>query len=363
MLFMSDKFAKPSQLLFSLGRRLWQITPLTGFKSDCFLIVISVFSTILLNILATPEAIAFETFRIGTGGSSGVYYPIGKIIATGLTIAAEDNASALHGLIGVAQNSAGSIENVRAIVNGELEAGLVQADIAAFAYKGERDFTNLKNSNNVRAIASLYSEKFQLVVRKDAGVSNISELKGKRISVDEVGSGTKAIMDIVLEAYGLSENDLLPLFLKPAFTEDKIRNGQLQGFALMAGVPSIAVSKLADTGVTLLPIDQEIALNICRQYKYLTPGKIAESIYPGIPETSTVEVYALLVVNESMSNEVAYALTEALFSDKTNKLLNDGHPIGKAIGLNSALTGVSIPLHPGAMHYYSDHKVATRESL
>ncbi len=319
-----------------------------------------VFSSIVLNLWGTPEASALQPFRIGTGGRTGVYYPIGKIIATSLTLAANENGSALNGFIGVAQNAAGSIQNIHGVVNGELETGLVQADIAAYAYKGERDFASVPNSANVRAIASLYSEKFQLVVRKDAGISTISELKGKRISVDEIGSGTKTIMDIVLKAYGLTEKDLLPLYLKPAFTEGKIRNGQLQGFALMAGVPNVAVSKLSDTGVTLLPIAPEIIANICLQYQHLKPGEIAKGIYPGIPETPTIEVYALLVVNKSMSNEVAYALTEALFSNETNKLLKDGHPLGKAIGLNSALNGVSIPLHPGAMQYYSDHKVTTK---
>jgi len=329
-------------------------------KSGCFLIFISVFSSIVLNLWGTPEASALQPFRIGTGGRTGVYYPIGKIIATGLTLAASENAPALHGYIGVAQNSAGSIENVRGIVNGELEAGLVQADIAAYAFKGKRDFVNYHNSSKVRAIASLYSEKFQLVVRTDADISNISELKGKRISVDEIGSGTKTIMDIVLEAYGLTEKDFLPLYLKPAFTEDKMRNGQLQGFALMAGVPNTAVSKLLDTGITLLPIAEKTILNICQHFQYLKPGKIDKNVYPGIAETPTVEVYALLVVNESMSDEMAYALTEALFSNETSKLLTDGHPLGKAIGLNSATSGVSIPLHPGAIRYYLDHKVSTQ---
>lgn len=347
--------------LFSIAKcRRRRSKPLTGLQPCSFFILISVFSSIVLNLCATPEASTLQPFRIGTGGRTGVYYPIGKIIATGLTIAANENDSVLNGLIGVAQNSAESIENVHAVVNGELEAGLVQADIAAYAYKSERNFEYSPNSTNLRAIASLYSEKFQLAVRKDTGISTISDLKEKRISVDEIGSGTKTIMDIVLEAYGLKENDLLPLYLKPAFTEDKIRNGELQGFALMAGVPNGAVSKLSDTGVTLLPIDPVIASNICRQYQYLFPGKIAEGIYPGIPETLTVEVYALLVVDEFTSNEVAYALTEALFRDETKKILEEGHPLGKAINLSSALNGVSIPLHPGAIRYYSDNKVSTQ---
>ncbi len=344
-----------------VGRRLPRIKPLKDIWAGCFFLLITVFLSVVLNLVGPPAASALRSFRIGTGGSTGVYYPLGKIIAEGITLAAHEKTSALNGIIGVAQNSAGSIENVRALVSGELEAGLVQANIAAYAYKNTHDFAKLPNAANVRAIAGLYSEKFQLAVRKDAGILTFGNLKGKRISVDEPGSGTRGVMDIVLQAYGLTENDLQPLYLKPAFTEDKIINGQLQGFALMAGAPNSAVSKLFDTGITLLPIAPEIAVKINRQYRYLFPGKIAEGIYPGIPETPTIEVYALLVVNASMPNEVAYALTDTLFRKETKKLLKEGHPLGKDVTINSALNGVSIPLHPGAALYYSDHKMAIQQ--
>ena len=323
--------------------------------SVCLFVMIVLGS--FLSLTSLSEASSLKPFRIGTGGSTGVYYPIGKIIAASLTLASQTHSPALSGIIGVAQNSAGSIENVRGVISGELEAGLVQADIAAYASTGERDFKNLPGAADIRAIASLYSEKFQLVVRKDAGIRTFEDLKGKHISVDEPGSGTRTIMDIVLEAYGLRENDLLPLYLKPAFTEDKMKNGQLQGFALMAGAPNAAVTKLLDTGVTLLSIAPEIASSIGRQFQYLAPGKIAEGVYPGIPEINTVEVYALLVVNKEMPDDMAYELTSTLFSKETGQMLGAGHPLGKEITLSSALNGVSIPFHSGAIQYYRAHKV------
>lgn len=314
----------------------------------------AIFFLLTLALAIAQPAWAFTPFRIGTGGSTGVYYPIGKQIAAGLTARASEGPSALENYIGIAQNSAGSIENVRAIITGEIEAGMVQADIAALAHQGLGDFADLPKTAKIRAIAGLYSEKFQLVVRKDAGISSISDLKGKKISVDELGSGTRAIMNLVLGAYGLTENDLLPLYLKPAFTEDKMKNGQLQGFAIMAGVPNVAVSKLFDTGISLLPVDPPIAAAISRQHKYLAPGKIAAGSYADIPETPTLEVYALLVVADTMSEALAHAVTEALFSRETLKLLAEGHPLGKAITLDTALQGLSIPLHPGAERFYRE---------
>lgn len=311
---------------------------------------------LVISTVPTSPACALESFRIGTGGSTGVYYPIGKLIASGITQQAKQTDSPLHGVIGIAQNSAGSIENARAIVTGEIEAGLVQADIAAYALKGERDFAAVADSGKLRAIACLYAEKFQLVVRKDAGIETFSDLRGKRISIDEPGSGTRQVTDIVLAAHGLTEEDLRPQYLKPVFTEDKMRDGELDGFAMMAGAPMAAVTRLLPVGLRLLAIDPEIAGKINRTYPYLTPGRIDGDIYPGIAGIPTIEVYALFVVSSDMADDRAYALTEALFSPATRELLEQGHPQGRNITLESALRGLSIPLHPGAERFYADNR-------
>lgn len=312
---------------------------------------------LLLAVLAAAPAFALETFRIGTGGSTGVYYPIGKLLAQGITLDAHNAGSPLHGLIAIAQNSAGSIENARAIVTGEIEAGLVQADVAASALKGEKDFAAVPESGKLRAIACLYAEKFQLVVRRDAGIATFGDLRGKRISVDEPGSGTRQVADIVLAAHGLTEKDFLSQYLKPAFTEDKMRNGQLDGFAMMAGVPMAAVTRLLPVGLQLLAIDPDTARKIGATYPFLTPGSIDAGIYPGIGEIATIEVYALLAVSSDMADATAHALTGALFNPATLDLLHQGHPQGRNITLETALNGLSIPLHPGAQRFYDEHGI------
>lgn len=312
---------------------------------------------ILLSLLfmATDKTNALNAFRIGTGGSTGVYYPIGKLIAGGITEAGAQPDSPLSGLVGVAQNSAGSIENVRAVVTGEVEAGLVQADIAAYAVKKERQFINIAHSEKLRAIACLYPEKFQMVVRSDSGIRSFDDLRGKRISVDEPGSGTREATAIVLAAFGLTEKDLRPQFLKPAYTEDRMINGELDGFSMMAGAPMSAVTKLLPNGIKLLSIPPEIAAAIHTTYPHLTPGIIGAGTYPGIGETPTIEVYALFVVSSDMADKTAYALAQAIFQPSTQKLLQQGHPQGRNISLSSARKGLSIPLHPGAEKYYQEY--------
>jgi TRAP transporter TAXI family solute receptor len=334
-----------------------------------------VFPTLMILLIclifAIPGPCFGETkrlFRIGTGGLTGVYYPIGKLIAKGLTTPSkekkdiETGVQGVPGYIGVAQNSAGSIENVRAVASGEIEAGLVQADVAAWAFHGEHAFSGDESVRVVRAVASLYPEKFQIVTRRDANIRSVLDLRGKRISIDEIGSGTLSVMRIVLDAHGLSEKDLLPVYLKPVFTFDKMANNELQGFVMMAGAPMEAVLQLSDIGLSLVPITPQMASRINKQFPYLVPAQIPAGIYPGIPDTPTIQVYALLVVSSAMHEDLVYQVTAALWSKRTLTLLEMGHPQGKSISLKTALTGVSIPLHPGAERFYREHGMHPKET-
>lgn len=299
-------------------------------------------------------------FRIGTGGRTGAYFPIGKIIAQAITTHVPDETSAqaeaggVPGYIGVAQISAGSIENVRSVISGDVEAGLVQADVASWAYRGEHVFKGNPESRLIRALASLYPEKFQIVTRRDANIKSVEDLRGKHISIDEVGSGTLAVMRIVLEVCGMSEKDLLPAYLKPVLAHDKMVGGELQGFVIMAGTPTAAVSRLWDIGISLVPISPSAAARIEAHYPYLVPGQIPADAYPGIEETPTIQVHALLVVNAAMEEELAYKITASLWSQRTISMLRNGHALGKSIAPEKALMGISIPLHPGANKYYKE---------
>ena len=329
------------------------------------LIILMVFITV-----AVPGSCFGETkrlFRIGTGGLTGVYYPIGKLIAKGLTAHSKEEKTSkpgvqgMPGYIGVAQNSAGSIENVQNIASGEIEAGLVQADVAAWAFRGEHAFSGNNSVRVVRAVASLYPEYFQIVTRKDANIHSVLDLRGKHISLDEVGSGTLSVMRIVLKAHGLSEKDLLPVYLKPVFTYDKMVKNELQGFVMMAGAPMEAVTTLSDIGVSLVPIMPQMASRINKQFPYLVPAQIRSGIYSGIPDTPTLQVYALFVVSSSMDENLVYQVTASLWSKRTQTLLKEGHPQGKSINLKTALTGLSIPLHPGADRFYREHGMKAKE--
>ncbi len=328
--------------------------------------VILAFLTLIQGSRGFGEELS--VFRIGTGGKTGVYYPVGKLIARGITRQFEKKQDPggpsrpqTPCVIAVAQNSAGSVENVRTILSKEIEAGLVQSDVADQAHGCRGPFSKDPGSDKIRAIASLYSEKFQIVTRKDARIRRIQDLRGKRISLDEQGSGTLSVMRIILDAYRLSETDFSPVYLKPVFTKGKMISGDLHGFVMMGGIPMEAVSDLSGVGIFLVPVPKRISSEINKRHPHLVPGLIPANAYPGVPETPTIQVYAVLAVHADADPDLVYDITAALWSDYMGSLFRQGHPQAREIRLESALTGVTIPLHGGALRFYRDAGLAGTE--
>ncbi len=311
-----------------------------------------------LIFVSAASAREKKLLRIGTGGRTGVYHPVGKLIAEGLTVPPEEAEGTaccekgLSGYIGVAQTSAGSVENIRAVLSGGTEAGIAQADMALMAYQSEGPFAGSRKAGKLRAAAALYPEKLHIIVRRDSGIRRVTDLKGKRFSLDEQGSGTLPVVRRVLDAYGLDENEIDAVYLKPEFTEDKVIRGELQGFTMMAGTPAAAVLRLSGIGLNFLPVAKTAAEDIHRRHPYLVPGVIRAGVYKDIPATPTVQVHALLVVKAEMDKELVYKVVRTLWNSRTRSLLQQGHPEAEKITLDTALEGLSIPLHKGARRFY-----------
>lgn len=303
-------------------------------------------------ILIPQIGSAMQLIRIGTGGLMGVYYPIGKIIAEGLTDATT---------IGVAQTSGGSIANVRALANKEIEMALVQADVAYWAFHQTGPFLDMPGTHSIRAIASLYPEQLQIVTRADAQIRSFESLRGKRISLDEEGSGTLEVMRIALKAHGLNEKDLSAVYLKPEFTTQRLSKGELDGFCVVAGTPMSGITAVEDLDLFLVPVASDIASKIQTQYPWLIPAVIPEGAYRNVPQTPTIEVYALLIVHATMDDSLVEEILEKVWSEQMLTQIHQGHPRGISITLDSAFQGISIPLHPGAVTFYQDKGMIAEE--
>lgn len=316
---------------------------------------------------SSAASVELQLFRIGTGGPQGTYFPIGNLIAAALsegTIACDTDAGCgIPGLLSVAQLSNGSVSNVKAISAGVLEAGLVQADVAYWAYSGTGEFAGGPRHTNLRAIASLYQESVHIVVARRSHIARIPDLRGLRVSLDEPGSGTLVDARIVLHASGLTEKDLRPVYIKPQFAAEKLLSDGLDAYFIVAGHPTKSVVDLSRQGEgRLIPVDGNVANEIRRKFPFLTPTTIPADTYAGIAATATVGVSAQLLVSALLSEDLVYEITRTLWSERTRMLLGKGHPRGKDIRLESALEGVVVPLHPGAERFYRERKLPLTDS-
>ncbi|HYX01133.1 MAG TPA: TAXI family TRAP transporter solute-binding subunit [Reyranella sp.] len=308
---------------------------------------------------AAAQEITF--FRIGTGATAGTYFPIGGLIANAISnppgsrSCADGGSCGVPGLVATAVASNGSVANVNAIASGSMQSAFTQSDVAYWAYNGTGIYDGRPKVDVLRAIANLYPESFHLVVRKGSGIKTMADLKGKRMSVDEPGSGTLVDARLILAAYGLTEKDIKAEYLKPQQAADKLREGALDAFFSVGGWPLGAIAELAaTTGIDLVPIDGPEAEKLIKQYSFFGVDEIPDGAYKNVAGVKTVSVNAIWATSSKQTDELIYAITAALWNPSTRKLLDSGHAKGKAIKLESAVQGLGIPLHPGAEKFYKE---------
>ncbi|WP_316861826.1 TAXI family TRAP transporter solute-binding subunit [uncultured Cohaesibacter sp.] len=309
---------------------------------------------------ACAQDMAF--FRIGTGGTSGTYYPIGGLLANAISNPPgsrpcdKGGSCGVPGLIASALSANGSVANINAISGGTLESGFSQSDVATWAYTGTGIWEGKPAVDKLRAIANLYPESIHLVASAKSGIASVADLKGKRVSLDEPGSGTLVDAKIILNGYGLTEEDITPEYLKPDQAADRMRDGAMDAFFFVGGYPAGAISELASQhDVKLVPITCEEAPKICEDFKFFGPDLIPAGTYEGNgADVKTLSVGAQWVTSADQPEELVYNITKALWNKNTRKLLDAGHAKGKMITADTALNGVGIPLHPGAEKFYKE---------
>ena len=193
------------------------------------------------------------------------------------------------------------------------------------------------------------------MARKGSGIKTIMDLKGKRVSLDEPGSGTLVDARLIFAAYGLTEKDVKAEYLKPQQAADKLKEGTLDAFFNVSGWPQAAISELAaTTGIDLVPIDGPEAAKLIKEYSFFGADEIPDSAYKNTTGVKTVSVNAIWVTSSKLPDTLIYAITAALWNPSTRKLLDSGHAKGRSIKLETALDGLGIPLHAGAEKFYKE---------
>ncbi|KIT17871.1 TAXI family TRAP transporter solute-binding subunit [Jannaschia aquimarina] len=313
-----------------------------------------------VGVAGAALAQAPQFFRIGTGGTAGTYYPIGGLIANAISNppgsrpCEEGGSCGVPGLVASALSANGSVANVNAIAGGALESGFAQSDVATWAQTGTGIWEGRDAVEELRAIANLYPESIHLVASADAGIASVADLAGKRVSLDEPGSGTLVDARIILDAYGLSEEDIEPEYLKPNQAGERMRDGALDAFFFVGGFPAGGIAELASQHeITLVPIAGAEAEGIFEEYGFFAEDLIPAGTYEGVDaDTATISVGAQWITSANQPEELIYQITAALWNENTRKLLDAGHAKGAQITPETALDGIGIPLHPGAERFY-----------
>ena len=306
-------------------------------------------STLLLVtaiMLASCSKNAKKDYILATGGTGGTYYPFGGAIAN-IWHTKIENMNV------TAQATGASAENLRLINKGEAEYAIVQNDVMDYAYNGTDLFAGEKLAN-IMTIGTLYPEVVQIAVSKDSGIKSIADFKGKRISVGDAGSGVEFNAKQIMEGYGLTFDDIKKSNLSFKESAEGIQNGTLDGCFVTAGVPNAALQELAFTaGLTLVPVDGEAAKKICEKYGYYTQTTIPGGTYKGTDDdTPALAIKATLAVNSKLDEQTVYEMTKALFENLDE--LATAHAKGKEVSAKAAVTGVSVPFHPGAKKYFKE---------
>jgi hypothetical protein len=285
---------------------------------------------------------------LATGGTAGTYYPFGGGIAKIWN-------SKIPGMNVTAQSTGASVENVRLVNRKEAELALVQSDTIDFAYFGKEMFK--EPLPKLAAVAVLYPEILQIVVRGDSDAKSFNDLKGKRVGVGAPGSGTEANFRQLMDVYGLKKDDVRAQYLSFAESANQFKDNQIDAFFVVAGIPNAAIMEIATTrSIRILPIEGTMASILMAKYPFLGPAVVPANTYKGqTSDVTTVAVKAVLIANAELPEGVVYSLTRTLFENQPE--LAATHAKGKELDLKSATKGVSIPFHPGAVRYYKEKEI------
>jgi TRAP transporter TAXI family solute receptor len=305
-------------------------------------------AAVLLGVAQAQQ----KTIAIGTGGTGGVYYPLGGGLANVLS-------KAIPGIQATAEVTGGSVDNLKLIGSGQSEIGFSMADAALDALNGEDKFKGGKIA--VRSLMVLYPNRMHVVTIEGTGIEKMSDLKGKRVSTGSPGSATEVMAFRVIEAAGLDKDkDMRRERLSVAESVNALKDRKIEAFFWVGGIPTAAVTDLGATpGTRLKMIDHADAVEKmnAKYGKLYAADVIKAGSYPGQDKDNRIAVvWNILVTSEKMPEDQAYTLVKTIFEKKAE--LVAVHREAEAIELaKQSPANTPIPFHPGAVRYFKEKGV------
>ncbi|MCF0248525.1 MAG: TAXI family TRAP transporter solute-binding subunit [Synergistes sp.] len=295
--------------------------------------------------LFAVSASAATFINIATGTTGGTYYPVGAAMAKVWN-------SSISGMKANAQSTGGTAQNISLISKGDAEVGFADG-LYYFAYEGKGEFKG-KPVKMLRGLVPLYPEPIHFLVAKGSGIKTLKDLKGKRVSVGAVGSGTEVTVRTLLKANGIDpDKDIKVENLglsdtAAAFADKNIDAGLTVGALGIAGVVEIATIGTAE----LIDFEPEVITNTCKELPYYLPFEIPANTYKDQKKAiKTMGSWNVLIVTDKLDEKLAYEMTKALY-DKKKDITTVSSRLDSMDPKN--LKFIQIPLHPGALKYYKE---------
>lgn len=289
-----------------------------------------------------------QRMMMGTGGTAGTYYAFGGVLAQYMK-----NYS---GYSVTAVSTAASKANIQSIGDGDYQMGFTQSDVMSYAWEGSKSFETDGPCRDFRVMGALYAETVQLITMKE-DIKSVSDLRGRSVSIGAPGSGVYFNAMDVLEAAGLTVDDIKPQYQSFDDSKEALKDGQIDAAFIVAGAPTSAITELATTnGVFLIPIEGELRDQIMQICPYYAPLEIPADTYPGQPDPiQTITIKATMIVDADLEDEVVYQLTAAVF-DHAEEIAQENAK-GEELSVENATSGIVIPFHAGAARYFAEHGV------
>ena len=296
-----------------------------------------------------PVSVAAKTkfVTIGTGAVTGVYYPTGGAISRMINAKRRQ-----YGIRASVESTGGSVDNVNAIMAGELEFGIVQSDRQYQAWKGLAEWKDSGPQKKLRAIFSIHPESITLVASETSGILALSDLRNKRVNIGNPGSGQRQNSIDTLRAVGIDyHTGIKAEGVKAAEAPGMLQAGRIDAFFYTVGHPSGAIKEATSgaTKVRLIPVEGTGIDKLTSEFPYYAKAIVAKELYPKALNTEDVPTFgvkATFVTSSDMPDEIVYAIVKEVFDNL--EAFKKLHPAYAQLTKENMLEGLSAPLHPGA---------------
>lgn len=294
----------------------------------------------------TASQRAGEFITVGTGPTSGIYFPIGGAFATALSD---------WGYKTSAESTNASGQNIQNILDGNLEIAIAMQDSVMQAYTATEAYNGMEPAENLRALMRLWPNYVQLVTTADTGIKSVQDLVGKRVGVGAANSGVEVNARMILNAYGITYDDITPDYLAYGEAIENMKNGQCDAVFVTSGLPNATVMDLGvQYDMVVVPIDGEGRDKLVAEYPYYAKSVIPAGTYNNTEDVEGLFVYNIMLVRDDLSNEMVYDILEGVFAN-IDTIKNSHATAAENIDITFGVDDIQLPLHPGAEAFWKDN--------